>query len=145
MLFHDSKLQLQILERGLVQERRLFPIGSPKPISWARLQMGYPPLRIVDFGLASVRDADQLTKSGSTMGTVGYMSPEQVQGKEVDHRSDLFSLGVVLYELIARQNPFRRETEAATLKAVSDDHPEPLARFKRDIPEGVQAIIDKAL
>ena len=101
--------------------------------------------RIVDFGLASVRDADQLTKTGSTMGTVGYMSPEQVQGKEVDHRSDLFSLGVVLYELVTKQNPFRRDSEAATMKAVSDDHPEPLARFKRDIPEGMQAVIDKAL
>ncbi len=105
----------------------------------------YGRARIVDFGLASVRDADQLTKTGSTMGTIGYMSPEQVQGKEVDHRSDLFSLGVVLYELITKQNPFRRETEAATLKAVSDDYPEPLARFKRDIPEGMQAVIDKAL
>jgi serine/threonine protein kinase/tetratricopeptide (TPR) repeat protein len=105
----------------------------------------YGRARIVDFGLASVRDADQLTKTGSTMGTVGYMSPEQVQGKEVDHRSDLFSLGVVLYELITKQSPFKRDSEAATLKAVSDDHHEPLARFKRDIPEGMQAIIDKAL
>jgi len=101
--------------------------------------------RIVDFGLASVRDADQLTKTGSTMGTVGYMSPEQVQGKEVDHRSDLFSLGVVVYELVTRQNPFRRDSEAATLRAVSDDRPEPLARYKAGLPEGMQAIIDKAL
>jgi len=101
--------------------------------------------RIVDFGLAAVAGSDQLTKTGSTMGTIGYMSPEQVQGKEVDHRSDLFSLGVVLYELITKQNPFRRDSEAATLRAVSDEQPEPLARFKRDIPEGMQAIIDKAL
>ena len=55
-------------------------------------------VRIVDFGLASVVGSDQLTKTGSTLGTIGYMSPEQVRGKEVDHRSDLFSLGVVLYE-----------------------------------------------
>ncbi|UCG61386.1 MAG: protein kinase [Candidatus Zixiibacteriota bacterium] len=101
--------------------------------------------RIVDFGLAAVRDADQLTKTGSTMGTVGYMSPEQVQGREVDHRSDLFSLGVVVYELIARQNPFRRDSEAATLRAVSDDRPEPLARYKTGLPDGIQMIIDKAL
>jgi len=78
--------------------------------------------KIVDFGLASMVGTDQLTKTGSTLGTIGYMSPEQVQGKEIDHRSDLFSLGVVLYELIAKQNPFKRDSEAATLKAVSDDY-----------------------
>ncbi len=101
--------------------------------------------KIVDFGLASVVGTDQLTKTGSTLGTVGYMSPEQVQGKNVDHRSDLFSLGVVLYELITQQNPFKRDSEAATLKAVSDDLPEPIARFKSGLPDGLQAIIDKAL
>ncbi|UCC45131.1 MAG: protein kinase, partial [Candidatus Zixiibacteriota bacterium] len=101
--------------------------------------------RIVDFGLASVRDADQLTRTGSTMGTVGYMSPEQVLGKEVDHRSDLFSLGVVLYELITKQNPYRRDSEAATMKAVSDDHPEPLARYKSGVSEDLQRIVSKLL
>jgi serine/threonine protein kinase/tetratricopeptide (TPR) repeat protein len=101
--------------------------------------------KIVDFGLASVTGTDKLTKTGSTLGTIGYMSPEQVEGKEIDQRSDLFSMGVVLYEFITKQNPFKRDSEAATLKAVSDDSPEPLARFKRDTPDGLQAIIDKAL
>jgi serine/threonine protein kinase/Flp pilus assembly protein TadD len=101
--------------------------------------------RIVDFGLASVIGKDQLTKTGSTLGTIGYMSPEQVHGQEIDHRSDLFSLGVVLYELITKQNPFKRVSEAATLKAVCDDLPEPLARFKSGLPDGLQPIIDKAL
>lgn len=101
--------------------------------------------RIVDFGLASIRGSEQLTKTGSTLGTVGYMSPEQVKGKEVDQRSDLFSLGVVLYELTTKRNPFQRDTEAATLKAVSDDLPEPMARFKSGLPAGLQAVIDKAL
>jgi serine/threonine-protein kinase len=73
------------------------------------------------------------------------MSPEQVQSKEIDHRSDLFSLGVVLYELIAQRNPFKRDSEAATLRAVSDDAPEPLARFKSGLPDGLQDIVDKAL
>jgi len=101
--------------------------------------------KIVDFGLASVVGTDQLTKTGSTLGTIGYMSPEQVHGKEVDYRSDLFSLGVVLYELVTKQNPFKRENEAATLKAVCDVQPEPVARFKSGLPDGLQAIIDKAL
>jgi len=101
--------------------------------------------KIVDFGLASAVGTDQLTKTGSTLGTIGYMSPEQVQGKEIDHRSDLFSLGVVLYELITKQNPFKRDSEAATLKAVSDDAAEPLARYKRDVPELLESITSKLL
>jgi len=101
--------------------------------------------RIVDFGLAAVAGSNQLTKTGSTMGTIGYMSPEQVTGAEVDERSDLFSLGVLLYELVTQRNPFRRDTEAATLRAVSDENPEPLARFKSDVPDGLQAIIEKSL
>ncbi|MBU8933956.1 MAG: protein kinase [candidate division Zixibacteria bacterium] len=101
--------------------------------------------KIVDFGLASVVGSDQLTKTGSTLGTIGYMSPEQVQGKEIDHRSDLFSLGVVLYELITKQNPFKRDIEAATLKAVCDDMVHPLARYRSDIPEGLQGVIERVL
>ena len=102
-------------------------------------------VRIVDFGLAAIRGSDHLTKTGSTLGTIGYMSPEQVLGEEIDHRSDLFSLGVILYEMITKQNPFKRDSEAATLKAVSDDALEPLSRYKSCVPDGLQAIIDKAL
>jgi len=106
---------------------------------------GHSRVRIVDFGLAAVSGSEQLTKTGSTLGTIGYMSPEQIEGRETDARSDLFSLGVVLYELITKQNPFKRDSEAATLKAVSVDAPEPLARFKKGIPNGLQSIIDKVL
>jgi Tol biopolymer transport system component/predicted Ser/Thr protein kinase len=106
---------------------------------------GHGRVRIVDFGLATVSGSEHLTKTGSTLGTIGYMSPEQVQGREIDQRSDLFSLGVVLYELITKQNPFRRDSEAATLKAVSDDSPHPVARFRAGVPDGVQTIIEKAL
>ena len=101
--------------------------------------------RIVDFGLASVMGTDHLTKTGSTLGTIGYMSPEQVRGEAVDHRTDLFSLGAVLYELITGHSPFKCDSEAATLHAITDANPEPLARFRRDVPLGLQATIDKAL
>jgi len=101
--------------------------------------------KIVDFGLASVVGKDQLTKTGSTLGTIGYMSPEQVHGHEIDHRSDLFSLGVVLYELITQRNPFRGDSEAATLKAVSDDTAEPLARYRSGIPDELQRTVSKLL
>jgi serine/threonine protein kinase/dipeptidyl aminopeptidase/acylaminoacyl peptidase len=101
--------------------------------------------RIVDFGLASVLGSDPLTKTGSTLGTVGYMSPEQVRGEKVDHRTDLFSLGVVLYELITGHSPFKSESEAATLHAITDTKPELLARFRREVPQEIQIVIDKAL
>jgi len=102
-------------------------------------------VRIVDFGLATVQGSDQLTKTGSTLGTVGYMSPEQIRGDKVDHRSDLFSLGVVLYELITGHTPFAADTEAATLHAITQNEPEPIARFRRRAPEGLQEIVSKLL
>lgn len=102
-------------------------------------------IRILDFGLASIQGADQLTKTGSTLGTVSYMSPEQVSGRAVDLRSDLFSLGIVLYELIAGRTPFKRDNEGATLKAIMEDTPEPLSRFKADVPDPLQRIVDKLL
>jgi len=101
--------------------------------------------RIVDFGLASVMGLDHLTKTGSTLGTIGYMSPEQVRGDKVDHRTDLFSFGVVLYEMITGHAPFKADSEAATLHAITDTKPEFLARFRRDVPADLQTIIDKAL
>jgi non-specific serine/threonine protein kinase len=101
--------------------------------------------KILDFGLAAIQGGDQLTKTGSTLGTVRYMSPEQVHGQEVDHRSDLFSLGVVLYELISGRTPYEKDNEAATLKAITQDNPEPLARFKADMPDELQRTVSKLL
>jgi len=100
---------------------------------------------ILDFGLAAVQGKEKLTRTGSTLGTVAYMSPEQAKGKEVDQRSDLFSFGCVLYELLAGRTPFRRDTEAAILQAIISDDPEPLARYKAGLPDGLQSIIDKTL
>ncbi len=101
--------------------------------------------KLVDFGLASVAGADKLTKEGSTLGTIGYMSPEQVQGKATDHRSDLFSFGVVLYELISCKPPFKSETPAATMNAIAQQTPEPLARYKASVPDELQRIVSKLL
>lgn len=101
--------------------------------------------KVLDFGLAAVRGAEKLTRDGTTVGTVAYMSPEQVEGKEIDARSDLFSAGVVLYELLTGRSPFRRDGDGATLAAIIHDEPEPLARFRRALPEGLQQIVDKAL
>ena len=101
--------------------------------------------QILDFGLASVAGTDQLTKTGSTLGTIGYMSPEQVRGEQVDHRSDIFSLGVVLYELIAGRQPFKGDNDTATSRNITDQEPEPLARYKSGINAEFQRVINKAL
>jgi eukaryotic-like serine/threonine-protein kinase len=101
--------------------------------------------RVLDFGLAAVRDSDSITHTAATMGTVGYMSPEQVAGRSADARSDLFSLGVVLYEMAAGSNPFRRDNQAATLKAICDDRPGPIVHRGTDISPGLERIITKLL
>jgi len=101
--------------------------------------------KIVDFGLASVHGSEHLTKTGSTLGTIGYMSPELARGEEADARSDLFSFGVVLYELIAGRSPFKAESEVATIKNIVESVPEPLARYKNDVPDELQHIVSKAL
>ncbi len=101
--------------------------------------------KILDFGLAAVLGSEPLTKTGSTLGTVGYMSPEQAKGESADTRSDLFSLGVVLYEMIAGRSPFKAESDVATIRNVIEAVPEPLARYKMGVPDDLQRIVDKAL
>jgi serine/threonine protein kinase/Flp pilus assembly protein TadD len=102
-------------------------------------------VKIMDFGLAKLKGVTKLTKTGTTLGTLQYMSPEQAQGKEADHRSDIFSFGVVLYEMVTGQLPFKGEHEAAVIYSILNETPEPLARYKANVPERLQRIVDKAL
>jgi len=101
--------------------------------------------RIVDFGLASVTRDEKLTRTGSTLGTIGYMSPEQVRGKDIDKRTDLFSLGVVIFELLTGKRPFERENEVAVMNAILNDKPEPLSRIAPDIPGDLEKIVLRLL
>jgi len=101
--------------------------------------------RILDFGLAIIEGSDKITKSGTTMGTIAYMSPEQTSGVKIDNRSDIFSLGIILYEMLTLQHPFKKENIPATIKAIQDHSPDPLARFKNGLPESLQIIVNKAL
>jgi TolB-like protein/Tfp pilus assembly protein PilF/predicted Ser/Thr protein kinase len=101
--------------------------------------------KIMDFGLAKVRGATKLTQAGSTPGTAAYMSPEQAQGEEVDHRSDIFSFGVVLYELLTSKLPFRGEHEAALMYSIINQEPAPIARFNEKAGDDLQRIVSKAL
>jgi serine/threonine protein kinase/Tfp pilus assembly protein PilF len=115
--------------------------------------------KVLDFGLAKVGldpssstsgntktlEGPQLTSPGSTMGTVAYMSPEQARAKDLDARSDLFSFGVVLYEMATGMLPFRGESSAVIFKAILDAQPASASRVNPDLPQDLDRIIDKAL
>ena len=98
-------------------------------------------VQIMDFGLAKLRGATRLTKEGSTVGTAGYMSPEQVQGMETDHRTDIFSLGVILYELITDGSPFKGVHETAIAYEIVNVDPPPMSSVKLDIDPELDAIV----
>jgi len=101
--------------------------------------------RLTDFGLAKLKESSGLTSSGTTVGTVGYMSPEQAQGMTVDARSDVFSLGVMLYQMLAGKLPFAAEHAAAALYSIVHENPPPLQEVKPDVPAELAAVVERAL
>lgn len=100
---------------------------------------------LVDFGLAAVQGCEQLTQSGSTMGTLEYMSPEQIRGDPLDNRSDIFSLGVVMYEMITGRTPFRADNITAIMNRILQAEPLPIGQFNPDTPPRLQNIITRLL
>ncbi len=119
-------------------------------------------IKILDFGLARLRDDEEpdtttdsvplggvtlsrTTRTGQLLGTPGYLSPEQLQGKVPDHRADIFALGVVLYEALAGRAPFRRDSAADTMAAIVRDDPPPLGADGRRVPPIVEGVVRRCL
>ena len=102
-------------------------------------------VKIVDFGLAKLGSLSKMTMVGTTLGTVGYMSPEQAKGDEVDHRSDIWALGVVLYEMLAGRMPFRGEVDAAVIYSIMNEEPDPLTENCPECPVEIGEVIGTAL
>src|SRR2546423_1925213 len=110
-------------------------------------------IKILDFGLAKMtvadtgatRRRDELSSAGSVLGTIAYMSPEQARGEPIDHRSDLFSLGGVMYEMATSHQAFPGDTPATSFDHILNQNPPPPSRSSPDLPPELDAIIAKAL
>jgi serine/threonine protein kinase/Tfp pilus assembly protein PilF len=102
-------------------------------------------VKIMDFGLAKLKGQTKITKEGSTLGTAAYMSPEQAQGADVDHRTDIWSLGVVLYEMITGQLPFKGEYEQAIMYSIMNEESEPVTALRTGVPMELERIVNKTL
>jgi len=102
-------------------------------------------VKLVDFGLATLAGQARLTKMGALSGTAAYMSPEQARGEEIDHRTDIWSLGVVFYEMVTGQLPFRGEYETAVVYSILNDRPRPISSLRGGLSRGLERVIEKAL
>jgi tetratricopeptide (TPR) repeat protein len=171
-LVEGEPLSRSIPARGFAMERFLgLAIGLADAVSAAHRQsilhrdlkpdnvmlMPDGRLKVLDFGLAKLRydepgEGDRttrvtqsVTQDGRIVGTVAYMSPEQAQGLPVDHRSDIFSLGIVLYEMATGERPFRGNTNLSVLSSILKDTPRPASELRDDIPKPLARMIQRAL
>jgi len=101
--------------------------------------------KIMDFGLARVTGTTLVTMEGMTMGTIAYMSPQQARGERVDHRTDIWSLGVVLYEMFSGQLPFKGEHDQAVIYSILNEQPKPITVLRSEIPMSIEQVVAKAL
>ncbi len=101
--------------------------------------------KIIDFGLAKLMGGTQLTRTGTTLGTVAYMSPEQARGDELDPTTDIWSLGIITYEMLTGQLPFRGEFETAMMYSIVNEEPPQISSLRSDVPMEFESIVEKTL
>jgi serine/threonine protein kinase/Tfp pilus assembly protein PilF len=102
-------------------------------------------VKIMDFGLAEIAGRSRVTKEGMTVGTVAYMSPEQALGEKLDQRTDIWSLGVVMYEMITGRLPFTGDYEQAVVYRILNEEPEPITSLRSNVPMELERIVKKAM
>ena len=102
-------------------------------------------VKIMDFGLAKIGKGSQITRMGATVGTIAYMSPEQAHGDEIDHRADIWSFGVVLYEMLSGRMPFKGDYDQAIIYSILNEEPHSVLEFRSDVPDNMLKINRKML
>lgn len=102
-------------------------------------------VKIMDFGLARMATSSTLTREGTALGTIAYMSPEQAKGEKVDHRTDIWALGVMLFEMVTGQLPFKGDQDQAIVYSILNDEPEPLTALRTGVPIELDRIVAKAM
>jgi serine/threonine protein kinase len=155
-------LQKRLSETGPLEVREILRIGmqAAKGLTAAHAQgivhrdikpanifldQNVERVQLMDFGLARAVDDASLTRTGVLAGTPQYMSPEQARAETIDHRSDLFSLGSVMYAMCTGHAPFRAESSYGVLRLITDNKPRPIREINPDVPEWLCAIIDKLM
>jgi len=98
-------------------------------------------VKILDFGLAKKIDRTQFTRIGVRFGTTDYMSPEQIKGEKVDRKTDIWSLGIILYEMLTGQQPFKADYEQAIVYLILNQEPEDVRKFREDVPDRLLTIL----
>jgi hypothetical protein len=117
-----------------------------RDVTLSNLMLGYDgAVKLIDFGIAKAANRSVTTQAGFIKGKAGYMSPEQILGHAVDHRSDIFALGIVLYELTTMTRAFREESDLSTMERIKRGQITPPSRLNKDYPRGLELIVMKAL
>jgi serine/threonine protein kinase/dipeptidyl aminopeptidase/acylaminoacyl peptidase len=102
-------------------------------------------IKVMDFGLAKIKGSLRVKEDADVAGTLAYMSPEQIEGREIDVRSDIYSFGVVLYEMLAGQMPFKGEYESALIYTILNEEPEPIQKLRPDISSELMHVLNRAM